>query len=351
LKFGREIWRGLFVGFAVLLCAHVCAPEASAQLDQWGFWENGVTEHWWLSSEDFTAEDAAQAVARWNRVGKVADEKAWAGDYLRGGETYGTYMRWSPEGFVITHVDKCAARVTGLVYGRVVVTPTVVLFYPELDKTYSHSYANGHPSRPRLVPPREVLRFVPVRWRGERLLVDEALIDDFGDYAAGLGHYNQWVSFPSGGSTSFFTHSEVGAPGDVAEVDNRPPAVPPGYERFLKKPVEAHITAVGRKVLRRDYRIESKSASLLFERASLTYVTIDAGTEHGVRAGMILRVAGGGDEDDSVVITRAGRRASTAAVVREVQGRGAETYYDLSEGREKKRSKVVAGWRLTTAPF
>ena len=43
-------------------------------------------------------------------------------------------------------------------------------------------------------------------------------------------------------------------------------------------------------------------------------------------------------------------RASTAAVVREVDGRGAETSYSHAGSREKRRPKVTAGWRLTTSP-
>jgi hypothetical protein len=134
LRVRRSRARATFAGAALLVCALACAPTASAQLDQWGYWENGVTEHWWLASEDFTAGDATNAVARWNQIGEVKDKGAWAGDYFRGGETHGTYLRWSPAGFVIAGVDKCAARVMTLAYGRVEVTPALIQFFPELDK-------------------------------------------------------------------------------------------------------------------------------------------------------------------------------------------------------------------------
>ena len=338
------------VGAAVLLCALACAPAARAQLDQWGYWENGVTEHWWLSSKDFAAEDALGAVARWKSVGEDngrGDGGAWAGDYSRGSETHGTYLRWSPRaGFVIAHVNKCEARVMGLVYGRVEATPALVQFFPELDKASAGAHGGGHHGGARKdVAPRAVIRFVPVMWRGERLLVSEEEMADFGDYVAGLGRYNEYAGLLFLGYDFFFRRSGEGSESD----DDAPPAVPPGYERFIKRPIEARITSVGRRVLRRDYTIEGENTSATYARAALTYVTIDAGAAQGVKDRMVFRVLSP-DEGDTVVVVRAGRRTSTAAVVRDADERGAENYFD-HESREKQHSKVAAGWRLTTSLF
>jgi hypothetical protein len=339
----------------VLACALACAaaaraqalPEASARLDADRRWVNGVTESWWLA-DGFTDAEASAAAARWKAIGdELAGAKgaAWSGDYFRGGETHGTYMRWSPRaGFVIAHVDKCQAMVTGLVHGRVEATPGLVRFFPELDKHPARGHGHGGHGAPAHREPRDVLNFVPVEWRGGRMFVAEEEMPDFGDYVAGLGGYNQWVSFMFLDYTVFFSRM-----GEEAAGGPPSPAVPPAYRHFLKKPVEATVTSVGRRVLRRDYHVEGENTSMTFERASLTYVTIDAGAERGVKPGMILRVVRDGDEEDSLLVLRAGRRASTAAVVREVDERGAETYYSNAESRERRRSKVSAGWRLTTS--
>lgn len=345
MRFKRETWRGVWVAAFVLAWALALAPAASAQLDQWGFWENGLTEHWWFSSRDFKAEDATGAVARWGGIGEVKEADTWAGDYFRGGETHGTYMRWSPAGFVIAHVNKCEARVTGLVYGRVEVTPTAVQFFPELDKESAGSHGGHHGGAAPQSPaaPRAVLRFVPVRWRGARLLVAEDELEDFGDYVAGLGRFNDYGGRLALGYDHFFLRRGAGA-----EDDGAPPVFPPGYERFIKKPVEARVTAVGPRVLRRGYAIEGKNPSQMFERASVTRVTIDAGTEQGVKDGMLFRVARP-DEGALVLVLRAGRRTSTAAVVRDVDEGGAETFYD-ERSKLRRHPKVARGWRLTTAP-
>lgn len=325
-------------------------PEASAQLDADGRWVNGVTESWWMD-DGLTEADARAAAARWKSIGDevagAAGAAGGAGDYSRGGDTHGTYMRWSPgAGFVIAHVDKCRAAVMGLVYGRVEATPALVQFFPELDKLPARSNHGGHAAPAEARASRAVLRFVPVEWRGQRLLVAEDEMADFGDYVAGLGRYNQWVSFFFLDYVNFFSRTGADAP-DAGG----PPVVPPAYARFLKRPVEAAVTSVGRRVLRRDYHVEGENTSMTFERASLTYVTISAGTEHGVKAGLVFRVVRDGDEQDSLLVLRAGRRASTAAVIREVDERGAETFYSNAEAREKRRSKVAAGWRLTTSLF
>jgi hypothetical protein len=343
-------------GALLLVCALACAPdvraqmpEVSAPLDANGRWVNGVTESWWVE-DGLTEADARGAAARWKSIGDevagAAGTAGWVGDYFRGGETHGTYMRWSPgAGFVIADVDKCRAAVVGLVYGRVEASPGLVQFFPEFDRKSSHTHGGGH-QQAEASAPLAARRFVPVRWRGERLLVAEEEMADFGDYVAGLGRYNRWISFILLEHVSFF--SRMGASDDG---EGGAPVVPPGYERFLKSPVEAAVTSVGRRDLRRDYHIEDENTSMTFERASLTYVTISAGAEHGVKPGMIFRVARGGDEEaDSLLVVRAGRRASTAVVVREVDERGAETYYSHAESREKRRSKVAAGWKVTTSP-
>ena len=344
MRVKQRTWRVVIFWLALL----ACAPAARAQQDQWGFWQNGVTEAWWLDSNDFSLAEATGGVERWKAIGeeRAADNAAteiWAGDYFRGSDTHGTYLRWSPQaGFVIAHVNKCAAQVMGLVYGRVEATPTLVQFFPELDKHPARGHG-GHGAHQTPPGPRAVIRFVPVEWRGTRLLVAEDEMGDFGDYVAGLGSYNGWNDLFVD-HTVFFSHSGAGS----GEPDRgAPPSVPPGYEHFLKRPVEATLTSVGRRVFRSEYMIERESFSRGFGRVSLTYVTLDAGAEQGVKDHMVFRTTRP-DEDDTVVVVRAGRRSSTAVVVRPVDERGRENF-DESEP-EKLLPKVARGWKLTTSP-
>jgi len=336
------------------------AAPASAQLDQWGYWENGVTESWWLSSDDFTKEDAVNAVARWKSIGvnnKNAPGGEWEGDYFSGSDTHGTYMRWSPQaGFIISHVDKCQAKVMGVSYGRVDASPTLVQFFPEFSKESSSSHGHSHSKAPK----PSVLRFVPVEWRGQRMLVGEGTMSDFGDYVAGLGKYNYGGGFLYLGYVEFLTKREVGGgshletesapPQEETGAGEKPPVVPPGYERFLKKPIEATITAIGKRRVQRNYSYENPNGSgASYERASLTFVTVNVGTAHGVKVSMFLRVAEPA-EGDEVRIIRAGKVSSTGVVIRSVDESG-ETFFDSRTEQPQPHSKVAVGWKLTTSPF
>lgn len=352
---GRSLRRAVFAAAVAAALAAVCAPPAPAQVDNWGYWENGVTEPWWLSTRDFTEETASAAVARWKAIGGPgADAHPWAGDYFRGGETHGTYLRWSPRGgFVIAHVNKCAAQAVGVTHGRAEFAPPVVRFVPEFrgGASGAHAHGEGHAAPP---PPAE-MRFVPVEWRGERLLIPEGEMGDFGDFLAGLGQYNGRDAFLFPDYTAFFTRRDARETGD-GDGRRAParggawPAVPPGYERFLKRPIEAAVTAVGRSRDVRGYEAESLAGTLYYERARLTPVTVNVGTQHGASPGMLFRVLGPA-EGDQVRIVRAGRRTSEAVVIRELDERGRATFYDHAAGRERAHSRVRAGWRLTTSLF
>jgi hypothetical protein len=323
-----------------------CAPPARAQVDRWGFWENGVSESWWLSPKDFTEEDGAAVVARWKAVGgREANAHAWAGDYFSGGSTHGTFMRWSPGGgFVIAHVNKCAAQAVAVVYGRAEVTPTVVKFVPEFSKgTHGH----GQHARPAAPPPAE-MRFVPVEWRGERLLVPEERMGDFGDYIAGLGQYNDYDIYIFLDYTAFLTQfggRETGE-GDGARpaAERRArPSVPPGYEKFLKRPIRATVVGVGRTRDVRDYTDKGLRGEATHGLARLTFVTLNVGREHGVGERMAFRFAGP-EQGSTVRVVRAGARTSTALVIGGLDP-------DEKARRPPLRPLAGVGDRVTTSPF
>jgi hypothetical protein len=186
------------------------------------------------------------------------------------------------------------------------------------------------------------------------MLIEEDAMEDFGDYLAGLGRYNGQPALVYDDYTNFFSRfdapdaADSGDSGD--EAAHAPPVVPHGYERFLKKPVEATVTAVGRRSVKRDYTLESLNNLMVYERASITHVTISAGTAQGVKDRMSFRVTEP-DEGDTVIVMSAGENESEAVVVRDLDERGAETFQDYEKNREKKHSKVTAGWKLTTNPF
>jgi len=328
------------------------AQSAFAQLDRWGYWENGLTESWWLSSADYTAADAVNAVARWKNIGQdqTTRENAWAGDYFRGGDTHGTYFRWSPKaGFIMAHVDKCQARVMGVTYGKVELLPDVILFYPEFDKAAAKPHGHSHP----LTQEVKVMKFVPIEWNGSRILVAEGEMADFGDYIAGLGKYN-FSDFTYFYQTEFFAKS-----GERIETDQsnalveKPaatggPRLPRTYQHFLKHPIEATVISVGARRVRKTYSYENQdgTGASYYEPISLTAVKINAGTTQGLRRGMFMRVAEP-DEGDEIRLTHVGKLTSNGIIIRDLGDDRSEVFFEFDKTRP--HSKVAVGWKLTTS--
>jgi hypothetical protein len=81
------------------------------------------------------------------------------------------------------HVDKCAAQVMSFSYGKAILSPGHLWLLPQ--KTVSASTKHNHemPS----------LKFLLVIWSGDRLLVPETEIGDFGDFSPLIKSENQAV--------------------------------------------------------------------------------------------------------------------------------------------------------------
>jgi hypothetical protein len=275
--------------------------------------------------------------------------KDYAGDYFSGSDTHGTYMRWSEKaGFIIAHIDKCQAKVMSVTYGRVEVSPTLVQFFPEFNKTtMSQGHSLSHS------PALTALRFVPIEWGEAHLLVPEGEMSDFGDYIAGLGKYNYRSAFPLFEYTEFLTKSRSGSvvmSGEINVVSGSP-VVPQSYEQFLKRPIEGVIAGVGRRVVKRDYSYQNPDGSgASYTLAALTFVTVSAGSANGLRPGMFLRVSAP-DEGDIVRILRAGKFSSMGIVIRDLDENSKETFFDGDSEKYRAHSKIALGWQLTTSPF
>jgi hypothetical protein len=257
------------------------AQSSSADLDSYARWVNGISEPWWFS-ESLPQEDIAAVQRQWTAIGnenQVSDNNLWTGDYFIGGDTHGSYLRWSRQnGFVLFHVDKCAARVMGFSFGKVISSPSLIEFLQE--RAASELPKHGH----------STLRFLPVIWRNDKYLVPENAIEDFADYVAGLGEYND-PNFTLIEFQPFFSRSDRESAAVGLDVGRKKlsgfvePIVPPEYERFIKRPVDARITAKGKSYIRHNAENEWWDDLVI-------PVTIIGGSARGLKTNMSLRVVG-----------------------------------------------------------
>ena len=332
---------------AVLLALCLCAAGARAQdeFDEHGRFVNGVSESWvFAPGERYTEGEAAAARALWKRIGEAAGGGEWAGDYTLGGgmpeNLRREYLRWSPQsGYVYFSIYTCMSSVVVVGYGGATASPTLVELFPQTRLTQStrgFRGGDGHKFETTL----KFSRFVPVKWGEAHYLVPEDQLAAFGDYAAGLGMFNEDPDFSAPVWVDYFV--KLGdAPPDPAAT----PVLPAGYERFARRPVTAEITAVVKRALKRE---RGDDGSL--DYYSLTTVKLNAGRADGVRRGMILRVAESAEEEE-VEVTSVGRDSSVGVIVREVDEQRRDVYADpQEEGRVKPYPAVAAGWRLTTNP-
>ena len=334
-----------------LLFIAVSAQVAQAQFDQYGRWENGVTEPWFVG--DFTKEEISVAQSLWQAIEAENQKQSmheWAGDYFVGSDTHGTYLRWSPQvGFIIANVDKCQARLMGLTYGKSIASPTLIQFFPAFTRTaaMSHGHSQSHANEPA------EMRFLPVKGRGDHLLVAINEIRDFGNYIAGLGNYNDPNRFLLD-QIEFFTQrrdrvlSETPAsePNAVARVDDRPFVFPPGYEQYLKKPIDAQITEINS-----GYRKKTENE---WWDDSIIRVKINVGSAHGVRRQMNFKVIGSkgfGGTDETVEVTSVGLRSSQGRIVRTIRKSSCVKIDAADDCKEVEYQTLKVGQRITTDPF
>ena len=338
----KDLVRWTLLAGAIAVSSLLHATSASGQIDRWGYWENGVSESWRFSSSEFTKAEADTTIARWNKIGALGlSEQEWGGDYFRGDDTHGTYLRWSPQdGFVLAHVDKCAAQVMQVVYGSVRVAGDIIEFVPEFLKG-SPRHGTMHHGSQRL----SVIQFVPTCFRGLQHLISPQLVPQFANFAAGLDQQNaglQTAGWP--GYEFYYRLNGVEQPASPADL----PVFPPNYRRFVRHPIQATVV----KVISRKIKKNSSADAEPYYQSNIV-VRIDVGSANGVKRKMVFRLVGS-VAHDTLEVLRVQKHSSLGRIVRDVDDDHADIYYEWdreANQQEVGRSPVIVpGWRLTTAP-
>ena len=312
---------------SVLLVTVLLRIISQAQTDE--RWFNGVSESWWFGSAVYTGEEAALAKTKWEQIGeenKVTQNNEWAGTYfVVTGELHNSYLRWSPQlGFVSMGIYTCEARVTNLNYGTVVFSPALLQLSPEVPIRSSKSQG-GHGSHgPQFLPDK----YLPVKWGERHYLIPEKSVAAFYRYVSGVGE--------SGGD--FFVKLD-----DYDKPVEGMPTLPRGYERFVRKPIEATIAAVGAKVLKRSRTYDGSPAY-----DYLNHVLINAGSANGVRRDMSLYVVGS-KERETVEITRVGKYSARGIITRLLDDNMKENNWNHDTRAWEAYPDIRVGWELTTS--
>jgi len=318
----------------ILFFILIAVIPATAQTDQYGRWINGFTEPWMFDSKDYSKEDAVTFQNRWRQLegSEKAQTDEWAGFYSVGAETRLFVFRWSPDqGFVFGSVDTCRPNVDYISYGKVRVSTKFLEIDPEVNNPTTR-----YTGKAALRYTELRTRYLKVKWGDLHYLVPEDKIALFCDYVSGRGGYGRFG--PMNGENYFWQKREDG---DLFGM----PVLPPGYDRYVKRPIEPSIVAFGPKVIKRT-RVNGGP----FYYESIIHVRLNLGTRSGLRRGMELYIV---DDDcgEYVEITHVDGRASSGVIRRVLDDDRKERYHDWPSDEWKPYPKIRVGQKLTTSFF
>lgn len=309
----RHTTARLVIAAALLVAA---AHAARAQADERAQWANGLTEPLTFESHRYTAEQASAARARWEQIGGAARGAAWAGDYTLDMSVRLHALRWSDKGYVFFNVNSCMANVDDFDYGDVIAdTPAHIVVVSRRD-------SGGRGER----------KYVKIKWGEQRYLVEDHAVRGFCDYVAGLDSYNGMAV-----EAAFLMHAE-----DSERPTALLPTVPAEYAEHVRRPIDAKVTRVGRAY------VEVNTENEWWDDL-VTPVSLNAGSDHGLRRGMRLHALDSDEYNESVEITRTWRTRAEGIVVRTVRKRPGVPVNQWDDGRDATRRPISVGWRLTTS--
>jgi hypothetical protein len=299
---------------AAAMCLLFAHAAVLAQVGGDDRWVNGITEPWWFESNRYTAEQAAAARTLWERIGETEGD-GWAGDYAVNMEVRAHFLRWSPKGFVFFNVNTCMSNVDEVSYGEAVTDSS---FYFDVDT------------------PRGSQRYVKVKWGEQRYLIEKDEVSAFCDYVAGFGEYNGPNLL---GNAQFLSRL-----GDGERPTALLPTVPPEYKQYVRKPVDARLTRVGKAY------VEVNPENEWWDEL-VTPVRLDAGSDQGLKRGMTLHALDSDEYDERVELTRVGRNYAHGIIIRNVRKRPGVKLTEWDDGKDEPRAPIAVGWRLTTSLY
>lgn len=325
--------RKLITSLLILFCLAVVSSGARVGEDEnWvKSWIPGVGELLRHDYRRYSKEDVAAAQAKWEQIeedNRRAQEDEWSGNYTidypaeLGGGTALDEFRWSPQsGFVEVYVYTCTPELRRLNYGSVFSSSSMVQLLPDR----APQSPGGH---------EPATRYLKVKWGARHYLIPEERLAIFCDRAAGLEMRKE------GGIVihDFYLKTD-----DLEKQAEAMPVLPPGYESFVKEPIDARITAVGagfRKIDREnDWWDEF-----------IVPVTINAGSARGVKRGMSFN-ARGFEEAETIKITQVGQKSSAGVIVRSIRKQPCVKIDETDDCQSPAYAPVRVGLKMTTRPL
>jgi hypothetical protein len=318
----------------------VCSINAQEQINN----QEGEIDHvknWLYESGDremrinykfYSKDDLTEAQNRLEKINAELekDQSEWFGRYspVTDAEVSHEELILSRQnGFLQFYVYTCMPELRYLNFGEIVDEPGAVWL----------KSASSLNSRRKLLNPA---KYVKVIWGKRHFLILENDLQMFLIKAAGLeivDEENRDEDKPITWLTVYEKH------GESEKSIKGLPIVPFEYAHLLRHPIEAKIIAVGKRtveVIKDEFSDEPRNLSNVI-------IKLNVGSQNGVEKGMNFRILKTGE---LIEITKVNRQTSVGIVAREIDENGRESYYDHETKSDKIYSKIIVGWKLTTAP-
>ena len=288
---------------------------------------------------DRTNPEVRGLLDQWERIGSELSQRnsnSFAGTYRK--DAYrGWILRWSPGAGFVYFYHYEGLSLIDFSYGAVAVTPTEIQFIPEREMSLT---LMGNKLRTPLV-------WIPAQTQHLRYMIPKTEFNDFGQYVAGLSHYNDFNG-PCCEFDPFF--AEPVSAVDVIRSDSVI-SVPDEYQQFIKRPITGYINFVGKRRIVKDYGLTGTLFQSRLGECSLRFIAINVGRFHGISKNMLLRVMG--DQfnlaGQYIKVTSVRRRTAFAVLIRPVDDKGNETY--VESDKRISLPLIRPGMRVTTSPI
>ena len=318
--------RGLFI--LVVLSSATIRTFGQATTEVSSLWNNGIDKSAWEIGLE--RNDRNKLLDLWESIGKDLEkpDHRLAGTYVKLDYNSGYFLRWSvTKGFIVVpYFDE--NLITDFGYGSVrVVSESDVVFRSERE-------LKGGRGLPRM----------PQRWTAILgYFVPTESLSDFGRFRAGVGVYNEF----NGRCCEF--QPEFLAKRFDREPDSLAMAIPVSYAHFIKAPITAQITSVGKRKTVKDWGYNGVLYTDWMEKAVLIPVRIDVGWTRGVKRNMLFRVIGQPEFVQYVQIVRVSQQSSFGFVVRNLSFSAKETFRDEVTNEDKPIPPIRVGLKVTTS--
>ncbi|HLM61969.1 MAG TPA: hypothetical protein VK308_14280 [Pyrinomonadaceae bacterium] len=328
----------------LLNCQFVFSQNGAATVDAVRYfdenkrWYNNFTEHWFYF-HDIPEEDIRSSIIYWEQIGEDLKTSVNRGEgtYGNGGETHGSYFRWSEKsGFIWLTVNKCIGGPMKITRGRVSVTPISVKFIPE--RTVGDSSHHG-----KHVAEQKEIEFLFVKWREADFLIQPGMLSNFADYTAGLNNATSGI-YDEGRYFSKVSQKHVGSANEL-------PIFPAGYEKYVKKPFKATIISIGKSYRRtkpKEVDGDGKAVEQNYDDL-VTEVKIDIGKPSGIASDTFIRFLIENDDYtfDGIIVKKVFDKYSIGEYTKDIPKKNCQkSDYENCEAEAGRALKT--GQKLTT---